>query len=277
MATRPFIKLFKTLQQALYVETSPYDKQFIMRGVQLLPNNPYPYIQSTDNANGVEVEDWAVTAVNLCDGSITDITAYFEVKEVFFDDNGQNQISWAITNIPFDFGVDFIYLVVDQVGQKYYSNPFQITANNSEYTSRFDYRDDEDSIMQSIQLGVFYRENMIEQELESYHQISTGITVTATTKTKEYKKFLSDFLPKSLIIDLTKLFSYNTFVYLNLKRANLFKPIETPDKKLQSNFSLLTMFVSEIGGADYDPLYEPPALLPDYNILDYSSIDYKTN
>lgn len=261
MAKQPFIKIFETKDEALRFKSSPYDQQFVLNGIQLLPNNPYPYVQVSNNPNGVEVEDWSVLAITVCDEVETDITEYFNVDDVIFDDNGQNQIVWSLKNVPFDFGNDFIYLKIDQLGQKYYSSPFKLTNNDSEYTTRFDYRDDEDSPMQSVQLTVFYREDSVAQELESYHEIETGITVTATVKTSYFEKWKSRNMPKSLLVNFVSMFSLNTFVYADLERINLYQPIEIPELTALENWVTIDFMISKIGGANYDPLFvepEPP-------------------
>ena len=276
MAKEPFIRLYETQEEALCVDVSPYDKAINMNGVQLLPNNTYPYVQVSNNPNGVEVEDWEVHLISLFDNSETDITAYFNVDDVVFDNDGQNQIVWSLLNIPFDFNADFVYMRIDQLGQTYYSNPFKLTALDSEYTTRFDYRDDTDSPMQSVQLTTFYREKNIEQDLESYHQINTGITVTATTKTRQFEKWKSRNMSKDNLVNFATMFSYNTFVYANLKRVNLFRPIEIPELTALENWSVIDFFITKIGGANYDPLFVEPELPQDFDINDFSSLDFNT-
>lgn len=275
MAKQSFINLFETLDEAMFLDYSPYSKINQLDAIQLLPNNPMPYIQATEYVNGVEVEDWTASIVKVCDGSETDITAYFEVLDVFFDDNGANQIYWQIQNVPFDYGQDLVYLKITQFDKTYYSNPFKLTNQDSEYTSRIDYRDDEEDIMQSIQLAIFYRELMVETEQETYTQVNTGIKRTTTTQNSKYKKFISLYLQKEVIINLVDLFAYNTFVYVNLQRVNLYNPIEIGELPEQFNSEKIVVNLSYIGGT-YDPLYVPPTPLPDFSFQDFNPNDFST-
>lgn len=61
----------KTVAQS--VRRSPITKINTDSGVQLLPNNEYPYIQSTNVNGGIELEDWTAYIVKCSDKPITTV------------------------------------------------------------------------------------------------------------------------------------------------------------------------------------------------------------
>tara|TARA_R110002049_G_C9177884_1_gene563250 strand:- start:8185 stop:9015 length:831 start_codon:yes stop_codon:yes gene_type:complete len=275
MAGSDFIKIYETKEEAFSVKSSIYDTLCNFRDIQLLPNNILPYIQRTSNPNGVEVEDWTCYLVNSCSGLKVDITAYFEVDTVFFDDNGANQIQWRITNVPFDYGLDFVYLEIDQLGQSYFSTPFLLTDLESEKTSRIDYGNILHEDIQSIQLKMFFRQDMQEVEQGAYNQISTSKTVTTTIQTSEYQKYIAeDFRPITI-----KLFNniFNCiYVFCELERVNLFAPMELGELTGSTNsFMFKNVFLTFLG-LIYDPLYVAPIPTPDYDTIYYNDNDYNT-
>ncbi len=273
MATKPFINLYSTLNDALGVEVSPTNNSFIFDGIFLKPNNIYPYIQTTNNTNGVELEDWECILICPCTGDEIDITANFDVKDVFFDNDGTPQISWQLLNIPYDFHSDFVYLKIGQFEQYYYSNPFKLTNDYDNFVSRFDYRDNDDEIMQSIELPIFFKELLNETELTSYHEISTGRTVTAMAKLREFIKYSTKEISNDTANKIVNMFFNYSETYMNLKGVNLYRPIEF--EEVGCNFRTLAIYISEIGGT-YDPLFVPPLLLPHYSGLHYSTLHYST-
>ena len=154
MATVNFIEFNSDKTVAQSVRRSPYTKINTFTGVHLLPNNEYPYIQSTNVTGGIELEDWTAYVVD-CNGNETDITAYFVVERIFADEKGQAQFDWSITNVPFDFGYGMVYLKVKQsIGETFYSNLFQFTSYDSEKTCRIDYKNGD--VMNAIQVKVFF-------------------------------------------------------------------------------------------------------------------------
>lgn len=228
MARVTFINLFKTLDDALSVKSSPsIDSSFhTLNGIQLIPNNEYPYIQSTNDPDGIELEDWEVYVVDVCKGTETEITDSFFVERVFTDDDGMAQFEWSLTNIPYDFGYDFIYLkVVQQVGQTFYSNPFQITAKNTEETTRVDYKDSDNETMLSTQLKMWFWQELKSQEIGSYYETSTRNTVTTIIKSQRFENWETAVIDNWLMMNISDLFEYK-YTYLDLTRCNLFEAIE---------------------------------------------------
>lgn len=272
-----FIKIYETLEEAYFIKKSPHDTIISRTEIQLLPNNPSPYIQRTSNPNSVEIEDWNCYLVHACSGSKEDITAYFEVDYVFFDDNGTNQIQWRLTNLPTDYNRDYVYLEIDQGvgGQTYYSTPFLLTNSGSEFTSRFDYGCELNKDVQSIQLNIYFRQDFIDTELATYNEISTNTTVTTTTQSSEYQKFVTGVFSIDRLILFSKIFS-EIYTFCNLQRVNLYNPIEIPEVNGNVNSVIQSPILLSFESLIYDPFHIEPEPKGDYSGIDYNSNDYNT-
>ena len=231
MARVTFINLFDSLDEALSEKSSPQiDQSFhTPKGIQLMPNSDYPYIQCTDSVNGIELEDWTVNVVQLCNGQKTDITTYFEVERVYADDYGIAQFEWSLTNVPYDFGYRYVYLEVNQsVGETFYSNLFQLTANNPDEITRLDYKDKETETMLSIGLRMWFWQELKKQEIGSYYQTSTKNTVITLVKSQKFEKWATDVVSNNLFLKITDLFE-NKYIYADLYRCNLFEALEVSE------------------------------------------------
>lgn len=264
MAGTTFINLYSSLAEALDVNPSPHTTFYEVAGIQLLPNQEVPYIQTTNNPNGVELEDWEVFVIDPCTLTETDITEYFEVTRVFEDNNGIGQIDWSLTNIPLDFGFRFMVLKVNQlVGETFYSNLFQLTAQNSNETARLDYRNTLADTMQSIQLRMWYWQQLKSTELSTYYETSTKNTVSVLFKSQKHERWITDIISNDLIIKISDVFE-NKFVYLNYFRAYLFDAFEIKEHEAAENFYEQTMKISFNKSDIYDPFATPPPtqLLP---------------
>ena len=257
MADVNFIEFYDVLSDALTERTSPQINLYEVRGVHLLPNNPLPYIQTTNVSGGIELEDWTVYVVNTWDLSETDISDYFIIEDIFTDDNGDNQFTWSITNIPNDFGNKMVYLkAVQSIGDTFYSNMFQLTENNSEKTTRIDYKSYDMDTMQSIQLNMWYWQSMKSQELSNYYETSTKNTVTNVVKSQRYEHWLTDRISNSLFLKITDVFEYK-YVYVNLIKSNLFENAEITEHSGTQNYARNMLKLSFNSSDVYNPLANP--------------------
>jgi hypothetical protein len=238
-----------------------------------LPNNEFSIIQTTNYSKGVEVEDWSAKIRVLATGEETDITDYFDVIEVFNDTTGTPQITWSIKNLPFDFGFELVQLIVSQFSFDYFSNPFLLTEIRSDEISRFDYRDSPTEKMQSIYLNVFFRQNLKETELESYHEVSTQRTVTATVKSKKFVKYQTGIIDNDLLINISDIFE-NEEVFINLQKANLYKPIEINEITGGTRGQEKPIYIS-LGNEFYTP-DEVIELPPHFSALHFSPLHFST-
>lgn len=255
-----FINLYSTKEQALSTRYSPNTLFYNYKGIQLLPDNDLPYIQTTNNHEGVELEDWEVFAVSLCGNFRTDITDKFFIEKVFTDNNGVPQISWSLTNVP-DLGSGLIYLEVNQLlepsgyGQTWYSNVFQITEDEKGYTSRIDYRDDVNDVMNSVQVQMYWWHDKVKREISSYTETSTQKTKTVTSLATQYERWSCRRMDNNLILKIESLFDL-TFMYINGYRCYPFEISEIPDLQGQENDIQKEYLLS----VDYSDVYSP---LPD--------------
>ena len=202
--------------QPFFIErTSPYIDFYEVYGIRMLPNNPLPYVQTTNVSGGIYLEDWTCIAVTRC-GVETDFTDYFVLENVFTDDNGDNQFTWSLTDVPFDFGYDLISLKVTQtIGETFYSNWFQLTDYDSDKYVRLDYRSYNQDVMQSIELPIAFKQEFNPVEIETYYETSTKNTVINTIKSQNYENWLSKIISNDLLLRVIKVFTYK-YTYVNL-------------------------------------------------------------
>lgn len=242
--------------QPFFIErTSPYTKRYEVYGIRMLPNNPLPYVQTTNVSGGIYLEDWECIAVTRC-GVETDLTDYFVLENVFTDDNGDNQFTWSLTNVPFDFGCELITLKVTQlIGETFYSNWFQLTDYDSDKYIRVDYRSYNQDVMQSIELPIAFKQEFNPVEIETYYETSTKNTVINTIKSQSYENWLSKIISNDLLLKVIRVFTYK-YTYVNLLRCNLFEAIEQKEYTAEENFNeniiKLTFNKSDV----YNPLMQ---------------------
>lgn len=269
MADVNFIEFYASLSEALTERTSPQINMYEVRGIQLLPNNPLPYIQTTNVNGGIELEDWTVYIVNTWDSSETDITAYFVIEEIFIDENGYNQFTWSLKNIPFDFGNRMVYLKANQtIGETFYSNMFQLTENSSEKTTRIDYKSYNKDTMQSTQLKMWYWQPLKNQEITLYYERSTKNTVENTVKSQKYELWLTEVMSSSLFMKLSDILEYK-YKYFNLVRTRLFENIDQKEHTGRRNSERYPLKLSFNHSDIYDPLAVEAVipLVPEINLV----------
>ncbi|WP_295677297.1 hypothetical protein [uncultured Empedobacter sp.] len=265
------INLFKSLQEAMFFRNSQINTQFIFSGIQLLPNNPNKYIQVTNTPNGINLEDWTVKVVSLCGEELGDITDSFMVESLTNSDNGNPQFIWSLQNITQDFGWDLIYLQITQaVGETFYSQPFRITAINSEKVSQINYKFRETDEIQSIGFNIWFDDIDLLQELTTYYEESTQSYVSASMEQAEIEYWRTELMPKYLLVQLKKILGL-PYVYINDIRASLKEATEIPKKTSQENFAEMS-FVLNFHPNDI--FVQPEASNGDFLDTDFDSNDF---
>ena len=242
----------------------------------MLPNNTIPYKQVTNTPDGINLEDWTVNAVILCDESKrTNITSSFLVEFLTNSLNGNPQFIWSLTNVPFDFGYNLIYLEVEQAnGELFYSQPFLLTDIESEKTTTFHYKESKTDKYQCIGFQAWYRQPTKQTELTTYYETSTFNTVTQAVKVSILEKYSTEEMSMQQLIKLTNVLE-SPYLYCNLVRASLFEAIKIPDTVQQENWAFIDFTLSpnenDIFNGDF---VEPLEIInPDYSPFDYSN-DY---
>jgi len=166
------------------------------------------------------------------------------VESLTNSDNGNPQFIWSLTNITQDFGWELIYLKITQaVGETFYSQPFKITAIDSEKTAQFNYKFRETDEIQSIGFTAWYNDEDLLQEQVTYYEESTQSWVTASMEQGEIEHWRTELMDKSLLIKLKKILGL-PFVYINGIRASLKEVPEIPQKTSQENFAEMSFTVN---------------------------------
>jgi len=260
-----YINLHKSLTAAKTVRQSPKVDISLARykGVQLLPNDPLPYFQVTDHPTGIELEDWTVLVYTLCGKLLGDITSSFFVVESFQDYNGIPQIRWRLKNVPLECGVGLVYMEITQTaGETFWSTPFQLTAYESECTTRFDYWNEyEETRFQSIQLQTWFEDPGLVHEINQYTEESTQYSRSNTVTLTDVDIMNTERLAISLMVKFIKMMS-SDYVYKDLMRTYPYEAIETPRREGATNWNILEYTVSTIPEDVFDPNYEPPVPVP---------------
>lgn len=261
-----FIRLENTFEKAMNYKTSPDIQFYYFGGIQLLSNNEFPYLQTTKNDDGVELEDFTeINVRSMCGELLANIADYFEVADNFQDpDTGLPQITWKILpNVPFDFGKRLVYLEVKQnIGETFYSSPFMLTSEDAEFTSRIDYKNTVSELMQSVQVNMWFFDFNLIKEYSQYWEVSTKNTQTNTIKSQATEIFLSDISDKRILSKIIDVFDYR-FTYLNLKRASIFEPATLPEREGNENFGEIKIVFSFNENDTYDPNYVIPVPPPE--------------
>jgi hypothetical protein len=274
----PVINIFRSKEEAFYFRNSQINRFYVFTGVQLLPNNQTPYVQITDTPDGLNVEDWTVNAVTLYKGVKTDITLYFNVDSLTNSTNGNPQLFWSLTNVPFDFGSDLIYLEITQVfGETFYTQPFLLTDYEKEKTTQFHYKDKRKDLYQSIGFKSWFRQSDKKTKLTSYYEASTRNTVTQAVETNKIERHVSEVMNIETLTQLTDVLE-SPYLYVNKIRCSLFEAITIPELTQQENFTNITFILSPNKSDIFSGDYVEPLIVttPDYSPIDYLATDYKT-
>lgn len=270
----PVINVFRTTQEAFYFKNSQQNRFYCFTGVQLLPNNPLPYVQVTDTPDGINLEDWTVNVVNLCTEEKTDITDYFLVDSLTNSLNGNPQLYWSLTNVPFDFGYQLVYLEITQtLGETFYTSPFLFTEIDSEKTSQFHYRNKKTEPYKSIGLQSWFRQITRNEELTQYYEASTRNTVTKAVKVNKLEKHFTELMSLDTLNHLSDIL-ISPYLYLNTVRCSLFEAPKFPELTNQENFGKVEFLLSP----NKNDIYTTDAILAaqgDFLASDFSATDFK--
>lgn len=259
-----FIRLENTFEQAMQYRNSPQMSVYSFKGVQLLPNNPLPYIQRTYGTGGVEIESPSeVLLYSICGDVLEDFTPYFFVINTFQDpDTGWNQVDWKLQDVAYDAGDQIVYLRIRQgVNNFIYSSPFVITADNAEYTSRWDYKNERNGTMYSTQLRIWFKQLSDLEEIETYDTlegrrvgmrdslIPHEIWQTSINEINQFRLF--------------KEMRRNAYVYCDLAKTVPYDAFETPKLVGRENFGEADILLARDETNLYDPLYVPVVPTPE--------------
>ena len=210
------------------VATLIYDG-FIMQ----LPNETFT--QRSNNDEGIAFAGGiSVDLIDKCGNLVQNIDSNFYYTS-FVDENGVNQISFEFGMIGQNFFTMPLYLrITDQInGNKYYSNGFLITDYYKDLSTRFDYKNANDTIIKSVRIAnCFHNTQVNKLDLKSY-TTTKGFQTSyrqIPTYLQKYTLETLDFFANNRLVDL---FSHSV-IYVNSMRCSV-SDYKTEDRKGETN------------------------------------------
>ena len=269
--TKPVINIYRTLDEALYFKNSPLNSFYRFNGVHLLPNNLLSYIQVTNTPLGLNLEDWTVYGVNIRTGIKQNITNSFNVGSLTNSENGNPQLYWSLTNVPIDFGVDMIYLRIEQaLGETFYTQPFLMTNLGKDWTTQYHYKERKGDSIQSIGFKTWFRQYAEYTDLSTYYELSTQLTVPETIKLSQTEIHVTEQMNIDQIKKLAMVLR-SPYLYINSFRAHLYKAVDIPKNKANENFAQIDFEVSIDENTTFEALV---ASKGDFLAADFSATDF---
>lgn len=267
MQTATFIRLENSLQAAMSVNESPQVVYDYYGGIRLVTSNPFPYTQRTYAPEGIELEEFTIEFLDMCDtvlgGEFDDDT--FKVIRNFEDPNtGLPQIEWQLNPIGLDFGDQLIYIKLTSGSNGYiYSSPFKLTDSQANFTTQLWYKHREQDNMLSIGLDLYFRNRKSNDELSQYDPTTSGNTITGSVRITPFERFLTPVINMDLM-ELFKTIFLNRFIYshpfnfngLPVKTA-LFNSLESIDPEADENFASYEVLLNRNYNYTFDPLAVP--------------------
>lgn len=259
-----FIKIKHSLNEALSYRASGQEDRYTYEfgGVQLLPNHVYPYVQRTQNPDGIEIEDSQVWVCDTCGNELQDITDYFNITRIFQDLNGKPQIEWSLNQVPFDFAYRLVLLKIQQgIDDIFYTTPFYLTNDGSELTSRWDYQQDFNDTMLSCQLQVYFRDYDSALNIASYNQVRNGKRTAQNVQNTEFERWKTQNVDKAFFKEFRNIF-LSRIIYVDLALSGLYDGFETPAIEFDQNFLEASFNITRDESQLYDPNYIAPPVPP---------------
>lgn len=210
-----FIRLEPNFNDAKYLRASTASKIFYNGQIILCPNQTY--LQTTNCPLGIAFDgNYRVTIIDCNDNELQDITSNVAINERTI--NGVQQIDFEIVNIGIDYYAKNVYLKFRHTVSNYvwYSNPLQITNYFDDISSRFNYKNANDTYYQSITLKCFFSVNDAESNSSEYTTYE-GKKITSRLITTELEQYFFDSIDNFTFRRLNNLLSRN-IVYINGNR-----------------------------------------------------------
>lgn len=224
-----FIKLYKSLSEAVASENPPVSEINYTGFVQQLPNETFLQISSSDESISF-VDEFTTDLVDGCNNLIANINYNF-YAEFRVDSNGITQIAFEFGMIGVDYGSTVLHLrLTDSTnGNVWFSSPFLIANNNKKISTRFDYWSE--SKFNNISYDLFERKQSVrlsncydntavnKRDLKQYLQ-SNGMQVSYRSVTTYLRQFILNAIDYFVNDRLEVLFSH-PIVYVNRERSDV--------------------------------------------------------
>lgn len=227
------IKFYKTLEKAILNEDSQAWLTRYDGFIQMLPTETFLQIteEKSDIAFGGNIK---AELIDTCGNLQLDITNSFYFEE-FIDGNGIKQIRYEFGNLGVDYFGELSILKLSHTVSYavWFSNPFQITDNEVEKTTLFEYKNDS-ILYQSVRLNCFRTDINTAIENEEYTQLS-GRIISLRPIITDIEKYVFWVCNSVTYKGLVKLLNSN-IVYINGTRiSNKPKPTKG-DRVEDTNF-----------------------------------------
>jgi len=210
-----FIKLKRTLKEALNTGASPSVNIWNFTQVALNPNEQY--LQYSDVSGGVDFDGNYTVHICRCDGTeLLDITSKVAILEMVVD--GVNQFAFEIAPLKVSYYTPVLLKFKHGVSDlTLYSNRFIVKDDAK--TTRIDYLDYTRpvNLYQSIRLNMYFDREDADSEITEYTQIN-GNKVSGRAIKTDLEIYKFDFLDGFTFKNLNNLLT-TPIVYFNSKRV----------------------------------------------------------
>lgn len=238
-----FIRLLPDFEQAKRNENSPISSIIYSGLIQQLPNETFTQITSIEG--GVSLLGSLIAElVDNCGNVVKDLDGLF-YYDSFTDQNGDEQIKFEFGMIGEDFYSLPLHLKLTDLGNgsTLYSNPFLVTAMDSNKTSRFDYTNNGSiynidyataQIIQSVRLSCCYEHTPVNKMEFKQYTTSNGYQINYRNSTTFLRKNLIEYVDNFLNDRLNVLFAHE-IIFFNGERVTV-SEFQVDERKGDSNY-----------------------------------------
>lgn len=200
---------------------------------QLIPENRYLIkTRSPDTISSIEIVDVFNNVFEL----VKDVDYWIEMIANTYV---------LVLNTAFDLDRRVYLKLVDE-DSIFYSEIIKISSHDQELTTRIDYKCEDENILYSCQIPMYFRNEDSEVELETYKEISRNITVSYISSLSMFSVYLCDHLNIDIYNRLIKLF-YDKEVYFDYELVNIYAPPEKEELQGWNDGTSINIKVSKLG------------------------------
>lgn len=238
-----FIRLLPDFEQAKRNENSLISTIIYSGLIQQLPNETFTQITSIEG--GVSLLGSLIAElVDNCGNVVKDLDGLF-YYDSFTDQNGDEQIKFEFGMIGDDFYSLPLHLKLTDLGNgsTLYSNPFLVTAMDSNKTSRFDYTNNGSiynidyataQIIQSVRLSCCYEHTPVNKMEFKQYTTSNGFQINYRNSTTFLRKNMIEYVDNFVNDRLNVLFAHE-IVFFNGERVTV-SDFQVDERKGDSNY-----------------------------------------
>lgn len=172
-----------------------------------------------------------------------DIISSFDNKVVYsFRANVENEVL-ELKNLQYNDYYDVILKVYIPGTLVWYSEPIKISDYKKELTTLVHYYKDNELL--SFNAPIYFRENMINGELNTYYETSNLQTVSYFKSLSKFEKYNTELINKDVLLRLVELFRCNN-VYFDLNKVNFFEFPDIGDCEGDAGFTQTNLMVTKL-------------------------------